>query len=214
MSGLDRIAECKRARTPGAPVPCGRGRLTGATLIVRRHTIPRVTAEDCDIRPATPADSSAIRRIRNAAIRDSLAIWTEREQGPDEAAVWLEPQIARGTALVAVERNEGGERVVGFAVASPWHPYEGYARTVEDSIYLSPTARGRGLGTRLLTALVRACWAAGDRTMVAQIESGHAASRRLHEKAGFALVGTIPAAGQKHGRILDLTLMTRRLDRS
>lgn len=165
------------------------------------------------VRRAVIADSPAIRRIRNAAIRDSLAIWTEREQDPDEAVAWLEPQIARGTALVAVERDEGGERVVGFAVASPWHPYEGYARTVEDSIYLSPTARGRGLGTRLLTALVRACRAAGDRTMVAQIESGHAASRRLHEKAGFALVGTIPAAGQKHGRILDLTLMTRRLDR-
>ena len=151
------------------------------------------------VRRAVIADSPAIRRIRNAAIRDSLAIWTEREQDPDEAVAWLEPQIARGTALVAV--------------ASPWHPYEGYARTVEDSIYLSSTARGRGLGTRLLTALVRACRAAGDRTMVAQIESGHAASRRLHEKAGFALVGTIPAAGQKHGRILDLTLMTRRLDR-
>ena len=171
------------------------------------------------VRRAVIADSPAIRRIRNAAIRDSLAIWTEREQDPDEAVAWLEPQIARGTALVAVERDEGGERdggerVVGFAVASPWHPYEGYARTVEDSIHLSPTARGRGLGTRLLTALVRACRAAGDRTMVAQIESGHAASRRLHEKAGFALVGTIPAAGQKHGRILDLTLMTRRLDRS
>jgi len=170
------------------------------------------------VRRAVIADSPAIRRIRNAAIRDSLAIWTEREQDPDEAVAWLEPQIARGTALVAVERDEGGERdggerVVGFAVASPWHPYEGYARTVEDSIYLSPTARGRGLGTRLLTALVRACRAAGDRTMVAQIESGHAASRRLHEKARFALVGTIPAAGQKHGRILDLTLMTRRLDR-
>ena len=174
------------------------------------------------VRRAVIADSPAIRRIRNAAIRDSLAIWTEREQDPDEAVAWLEPQIARGTALVAVERDEGGERdggdggerVVGFAVASPWHPYEGYARTVEDSIYLSSTARGRGLGTRLLTALVRACRAAGDRTMIAQIESGHAASRRLHEKAGFALVGTIPAAGQKHGRILDLTLMTRRLDRS
>lgn len=180
-----------------------------------------MTAEDCDIRPATPADSSAIRRIRNAAIRDSLAIWTEREQDPDEAVAWLEPQIARGTALVAVERDEGGERdggdggerVVGFAVASPWHPYEGYARTVEDSIYLSPTARGRGLGTRLLTALVRACRAAGDRTMVAQIEAGGAASIRLHEKAGFVLVGTIPAAGQKHGRLLDLTLMSRRIDR-
>lgn len=165
------------------------------------------------VRRAVIADSPAIRRIRNAAIRDSLAIWTEREQDPDEAVAWLEPQIARGTALVAVERDEGGERVVGFAVASPWHPYEGYARTVEDSIYLSPTARGRGLGTRLLTALVRACRAAGDRTMVAQIEAGGAASIRLHEKAGFVLVGTIPAAGQKHGRLLDLTLMSRRIDR-
>ena len=49
--------------------------------------------------------------------------------------------------------------------------------------------------------------------MVAQIEAGGAASIRLHEKAGFALVGTIPAAGQKHGRLLDLTLMSRRIDR-
>ena len=57
------------------------------------------------VRPAVMADSPAIRRIRNTAIRDSMAIWTEREQGPDEAAAWLEPQIARGTALVAVERD-------------------------------------------------------------------------------------------------------------
>ena len=164
------------------------------------------------MRPAVIADSPAIWGIRNAAIRDSLAIWTEREQDPDEAAAWLEPRIARGTALVVVEGDDGGGRVVGFAVASPWQPYEGYARTVEDSVYLSPAARGRGLGTRLLAGLVRACRAAGDRTMIAQTEAGHAASRRLHERAGFALVGTIPAAGQKHGRILDLTLMSRRLD--
>ena len=34
------------------------------------------------VRRAVIADSPAIRRIRNAAIRDSLAIWTEREQDP------------------------------------------------------------------------------------------------------------------------------------
>jgi len=62
-------------------------------------------------------------------------------------------------------------------------------------------------------ALLEACRTAGDRTMVAQIEAGGAASIRLHEKAGFVLVGTIPAAGQKHGRLLDLTLMSRRIDR-
>ena len=166
------------------------------------------------IRPAVIADAPVIRGIRNAAVRDSLAIWTSREQDPDEAATWLEPRIARGTALViAGDSGRSDKQVVGFAVASPWHPYDGYARTVEDSIYLSPAARGRGLGTGLLMALLEACRAAGDRTMVAQIEAGGAASIRLHEKAGFALVGTIPAAGQKHGRLLDLTLMSRRIDR-
>lgn len=52
------------------------------------------------IRPAVIADAPAIRGIRNAAVRDSLAIWTSQEQDPDEAAAWLEPRIARGTALV------------------------------------------------------------------------------------------------------------------
>lgn len=120
------------------------------------------------IRPATAADAPGIRAIRNAAIRDSLAIWTSREQTEAEALAWLTPQITRGTALVA-ERVDG--EILGFAVASAWQAYEGYARTVEDSIYLSPAARGCGLGGRLLATLVEAAQRAGDRTMVAQIEA-------------------------------------------
>lgn len=169
---------------------------------------PELLDEHVRIRPAVMADSPAIRAVRNAAIRDSLAIWTSHEQTPAEAEVWLAPQVERGTALVAV--NDAGS-LLGFAVASPWHAYEGYARTVEDSIYLTEAARGRGLGTRLLEALVAAARNASDRTMIAQIEAGHAASIRLHEKVGFDVVGTIPAAGEKHGQLLDLTLMTRQL---
>ena len=134
------------------------------------------------IRPATMADSPAIRRIRNAAVRESLAIWTSIEQDH-----------------------------VGVAVAGPWHSYEGYARTVEDSIYLSPAAQGKGLGARLLAALIEASRRAGDRTMIALIEAGNATSVRLHERYGFTTVGTVPQAGEKHGQILDLTLMSRSL---
>lgn len=104
-----------------------------------------------------------------------------------------------------------GGNVVGFAVATPWHRYEGYARTVEDSVYLAPAAQGQGLGTRLLAALIEASRLAGDRTMIAMIEAGNRASVRLHEQAGFDVVGTIPAAGEKLGRLLDLTLMSLRL---
>ena len=116
--------------------------------------------------------------------------------------------VQRGTALVAHVSGKPQD-VVGFAVAGPWHSYEGYARTVEDSIYLSPAAQGKGLGARLLAALIEASRRAGDRTMIALIEAGHATSVRLHERYGFTTVGTVPQAGEKHGQILDLTLMSR-----
>ena len=89
------------------------------------------------IRPATMSDSPAIRRIRNAAVRESLAIWTSIEQDHAEAEAWLAPMVQRGTALVAHVSGRPQD-VVGFAVAGPWPSYEGYARTVEDSVYLSP----------------------------------------------------------------------------
>ena len=96
-------------------------------------------------------------------------------------------------------------------MATPWHTYEGYARTVEDSIYLSPAAQGQGVGGALLAALIEVSRGAGDRMMIAAIEAGNAVSIRLHEHHGFQIVGTIPAAGEKHGRVLDLTLMSRAL---
>ena len=160
------------------------------------------------IRPATMSDSPAIRRIRNTAVRESLAIWTSIEQDHAGAEAWLAPMVQRGTALVAHVSGEPQD-VVGFAVAGPWHSYEGYARTVEDSIYLSPSAQGKGLGARLLAALIEASRRAGDRTMIALIEAGNATSVRLHERYGFTTVGTVPQAGEKHGQILDLTLMSR-----
>ena len=162
------------------------------------------------IRPATMEDSPAIRQIRNAAVRESLAIWTSIEQDPARAETWLAPMVQRGTALVAHVSGRPQD-VVGFAVAGPWHSYEGYARTVEDSIYLSPTAQGKGLGARLLAALIEASRQAGDRTMIALIEASNATSVHLHERYGFTTVGTVPQAGEKHGQILDLTLMSRSL---
>ena len=166
------------------------------------------------------ADSPGIRAIRNAAVRDSLAIWTQHEHSSTEAEDWLLPLVHRGTALVAVHGEGDGEgtptsmddgAVIGFAVASPWHHYEGYARTVEDSLYVAPAAQGRGLGGRLLAGLIEASHRAGDRTMIAAIESGNTASVHLHERHGFAVIGMIPQAGEKLGQVLDLMLMSRSL---
>ncbi|KAF3194004.1 hypothetical protein TWF225_008187 [Orbilia oligospora] len=48
-----------------------------------------------------------------------------------------------------------GEKVIGFITVTPWFPSKlGYAYTLEVSLYISPTQRGGGIGTALLTTLI------------------------------------------------------------
>ena len=60
--------------------------------------------------------------------------------------------------------------------------------------------------------MIRQATDAGMRQMIAIIgDSAHAASIRLHERAGFRTVGTLTDVGLKFGRWLDTVLMQRPL---
>ena len=84
--------------------------------------------------------------------------------------------------------------------------------TLEDSVYVAPDAVGRGVGRRLLPAILERCAALGYRQMIAVIgDSGHHASIGLHRQAGFAMIGILPAVGYKFGRWVDSVLMQRAL---
>ena len=97
--------------------------------------------------------------------------------------------------------------IVGYAYASAYRTRPGYRFTVEDSIYLAPDAHGKGIGTALLTELIKASTAKGYRLMVAVIgNSRNFASISLHRRAGFRLLRhdpldrlqVRPLAGQRH----------------
>jgi L-amino acid N-acyltransferase YncA len=105
-----------------------------------------------------------------------------------------------------------GSTVLGYTYASPYRPRAAYADTVENSIYLRPDLVGRGIGRRLLTALVGACEALDLRQMVAVVgDSANLASIRLHERCGFRTVGVLQSVGWKHGKWLDTVLLQRTL---
>jgi phosphinothricin acetyltransferase len=104
------------------------------------------------------------------------------------------------------------QEVVGYAYASAYRARPAYRFTVEDSIYLSPAAAGRGLGGRLLAALIDACTARGDRQMIAVIGGAdNAASIAVHARAGFVEAGRLSAVGRKFERWVDTVLMQRPL---
>ncbi len=86
-----------------------------------------------------------------------------------------------------------------------------YRWMVEDSIYLAPGARGRGLGKALLATLVETCQTLGFRQMIAVIGGAHSASVALHSAAGFVETGLLKGTGYKHGRWLDTMLMQKAL---
>jgi len=159
------------------------------------------------IRPATPADIPAIAAIYADAVCHGTASW--ELDPPDEAEMLRrhEAILAGGYPYLVAQRDG---LLLGYAYASAYRPRPAYRSTVENSIYIAPEAQGAGLGSALLAALIEACTAKGFRQMIAVIGDGTGASvgsRRLHERAGFRLIGIAENVGFKHGRWLDQMLM-------
>lgn len=105
-----------------------------------------------------------------------------------------------------VAKVEG--KLVGYAYAAPYRSRSGYRFTVENSVYISPTERGKGIGTLLLGSLITRARAHGCHRMVAVIANlENSPSLKLHTKLGFKPVGTLREVGCKFGIWLDTVLM-------
>lgn len=161
------------------------------------------------IRPATAADIAAITAIYADAVRHGTA--TFELEPPDHAEMLRRFATLTGADFPYLAAEADG-RLVGYAYAGPYRARPAYRFTVEDSVYLAPSAQGRGLGTALLARLIEATAERGFRQMIAVIgDSANVASVRAHARAGFAMIGTHPAVGLKFGRWLDTVMMQRAL---
>ncbi len=161
------------------------------------------------IRPSTDADLPAVTTIYGQAVRAGTG--TFETAAPDLAEMTRRRQdvLARGLPWLTAE---AGGQPLGYAYASPFRTRHAYRHTLEDSIYLHPDARGRGLGRLLLAELLARCEALGARQMLAVIgDSGNLGSVALHRALGFAPVGTFANVGRKFDRWLDVVLMQRAL---
>lgn len=161
------------------------------------------------LRRATLADIPAITAIYAHHVRHGRASF--ETEAPDEAEMRrrFTSLTESGYPYFAATRDD---RLVGYAYASAWRPRAAYRDTVENSVYLDREEAGRGIGSRLLAALIEACADKGFRQMVAVVgNSANTASIRLHERHGFRLVGTLRSVGFKHGQWLDTVLLQREL---
>jgi L-amino acid N-acyltransferase YncA len=160
------------------------------------------------IRDAADADLSAVQRIYAHHVAHSLATFEEVPPSTEELSARRASVI--GSGLPFLIAAQGGE-VVGYSYAARFHSRPAYRYTIENSIYVSNSFLGRGIGKALLGALVNRCEAGPWRQMIALIGDANPASIRLHEVHGFNMVGTLKSVGFKFGRWVDVVFMQRGL---
>jgi len=103
-----------------------------------------------------------------------------------------------------------GDQIVGWAALSPASSRCVYAGVAEVSVYVAASARGRGVGTALLRALVAESERQGIWTLQAGIFPENEASIALHRACGFRTVGHRERLGQMRSVWRDVVLMERR----
>lgn len=160
------------------------------------------------LRPATDVDLPAVTAIMNAAIAHTTAVWSETPTTLVEMRAWLETRMAAGFPVIVAD--DAGT-AVGYGSYGTFRPRDGYRLTVEHSVHVAETARGRGIGTALVERLIADATAAGLHAMVGGIDGANTGSIRLHQRQGFREVGRLPEVGRKAGHWLDLVLMHRLL---
>jgi L-amino acid N-acyltransferase YncA len=150
----------------------------------------------------TDAHAAAVLAIYQAGIEEGDATFEIRAPAwPDFTAARLPRH--RFVATVAGQ-------VSGWVAASPASGRCVCAGVVEHSVYVHPTARGRGTGRALLAALIASTEAARIWTIQSGVFPENEASLALHQAAGFRVVGVRDRIGQHHGRWRDVIVIERR----
>ena len=153
------------------------------------------------ILPASAADADAIIAIWNPVIRDTTVTFNSVVKTPADVTAMIDN---RDAFLVARD-----EDLLGFATYSQFRAGVGYAHTMEHTVILSPTARRKGVGRALMSALETHARGNGVHSMIASISEENPAAVAFHTGIGYTEVGRIPEVGRKFDRWIASVLMQK-----
>jgi L-amino acid N-acyltransferase YncA len=158
------------------------------------------------IRDCRPEDMIAVHDIYDHAVTHFAATYELETPSLSEMVKRRDTILRRGFPYLVAE--EAGA-ILGFAYGNMFRERMAYRFMVEDSIYLSPDAQRKGVGSALLGELMAQCTARGFRQMVAIIGDSEFSlgSIGVHRRLGFKETGRMEGSGFKFGRWLDTMVM-------
>lgn len=162
-----------------------------------------------NIRYAKRTDLQRLTEIDNFYIENSNANFFIKPRSVDERLSWFEKYKETGPYRLLVCEVDG--LVQGCAYSSRYRDHFAFDQTIETSVYLSPDARTKGLGTALYKELFESLKSESLHLAVAGIALPNDASIALHKKFGFEEVGVFKEYAVKNGQYISSIWMQKRI---
>jgi L-amino acid N-acyltransferase YncA len=147
-----------------------------------------------EIRFADPSDGLALQAIYGPIVTSTPISFEWEPPTAEEMARRVRATLPEHPWLVAE-----GDRVLGYAYATPHQSRAAYRWSTDVSVYVDSAARGQGVGTALYAVLFRLLQLQGFREAFAGITLPNTASVALHESLGFVRLGVYRRVGWKLG---------------
>ncbi|CAN1513237.1 COG1247 Sortase and related acyltransferases [Paracoccaceae bacterium] len=159
------------------------------------------------IRPARASDAPALAALLNHWIENTAVTFNPVPKTETDILDMIAAKAAAGHGFLVAESPDG--TLLGQASYGQFRAGKGYATCMEHSISLAPTAAGKGIGRALMTAIQDHARAIGAHQMIAGVSGENPQGRAFHERLGYRHIATVPQAGHKFGRFIDLVLLQK-----
>ena len=166
-------------------------------------------SEGVTIRPATREDVQAILVIYNAAIQEPASAYEDTPHTLNQREEWFDHFSNRNFPILVAEWDD---LVVGWGSLGPHQERTGFRFTGSMAVYVDKLYRRRGIGGKLLEALLESGRQRKLHTVLAVIDSQNEQSLVLHKEHGFTQSGLLREAGCKFGEWRDAVYLQRHLD--
>ncbi len=126
----------------------------------------------------------------------------EKHRADDRVTSWFSNYSSTGKYRLFVAELD--EVVVGYCTSSQFRVRAAYATSVETSVYLDKEHFGRGIGSKLYSALFASLVGTNVHRAYGGVTLPNAGSVALHKKFGFREVGIYKEVGFKFGKYHDV----------
>lgn len=158
------------------------------------------------IRPATETDLPFILEQYNYAIEYTTAVYEYELFTIEYINKWFNDKKTTSYPVIIAEIDG---TAVGFATYGQFRQRCAYKSTVEHSLYVAREFQGRGIGKKLLQALMEIALTNDVHVMIGGIDAENENSISFHLGLGFVECGRIREVAFKFDRWLDLVFVQK-----